>query len=188
MSAAAPTLTLDVRELVLRVAAGAVGAGEHPPNSNAGPYVERVQRSTGNRPPDPWCASWVSLIGRTALGRSWPVPNTAGVMVIADWAKRVGCRYLVTGSGQGVPKAGDLYLLWNARRNRWAHVGFIVRVVDPAANPLRVLVRDGNTTWAGAANPELDRDGWLVAEKMRTLTANDRLVRWVERYAAVPPP
>lgn len=176
-----PSLVIPVTDLVLRVASATVGAGEHPPNSNAGPYVERVQRRTGNRPPDPWCASYVTDIGMHALGDAWPVARTASVVAMCTWAERERCRFLVTGTNRGVPQPGDIYALWNVRLNRWAHVGFVVQRDE--RNPLRVLVRDGNTSMAGVADPALDRDGWLVAEKWRTLTSRDRLIRWVDVYA-----
>jgi len=173
-------IVVPVVELVLRVAQATVGAGEYPPSTNRGPYVERVQRRTGNKPPDPWCASYVTDVGVHALGSDWPVVHSASVMAICAWALKHKCRYLVTGNEQGVPQRGDLYALYNVRLKRWAHIGFVLNV--DASNALRVEVIDGNTSKAGVADPSLDRDGWLVAQKWRTLTGADRLIRWRQRF------
>jgi hypothetical protein len=171
-------VALSPVELLLRVSAATVGAGEFPPNSNAGPYVQRVQRSTGNRPPDPWCASYVTDVGLQALGTLWPVRRSASVVQLCEWAKAQGCRYIPGTLGVGVPQPGDLYALWYPKLGRWAHVGIVLSV---EAGTLRVQVRDGNTSSPGATpNAALDRDGWLVAEKRRTLTRQDRLIRWWE--------
>jgi hypothetical protein len=179
----APLVSLTPVELLLRVSAATVGAGEYPPSSNAGPYVERVQRRTGNRPPDPWCASWVSDVGHHALGSLWPVRNTASVVQMCDWAKARGCRYIPGATGRGAPQLGDIYALWYPKLGRWAHVGIVVGVTP---GTLRIVARDGNTSGPGMAGPALDREGWLVAEKPRTLTREDRLIRWVEALPAGP--
>jgi len=172
------TVTFGAIDMVLRVSAASVGAGEQPPGSNGGPYVKRVLAATGNKEGDPWCASQFSQWGSLALGDKWPVPMSASVMTVAAWAEKVGVRHVPTTTGDGVPRIGDGYVMWNVKRGRWAHIGLIIGT-DPK-NPLRVQVRDGNTSLPADQNPETNREGWLVAEKWRVLTPKDRLVRWVD--------
>ena len=154
-------------ELVLRVARATVGACEQPPNSNAGPFVERVLRTTGNKAGDPWCAAWVTMIGVTALGEAWPVKKTASVQQMAEWAEKARCRFVAAKSPAQV---GDLFCLYYPKLKRWAHVG-IVTAVEKDGKTIKTV--EGNTSGSGS------REGWLVAEKTRTLTEADRLIRWV---------
>lgn len=161
-------LTLSPIELVLRVSAATVGAGETPPGTNAGPFVERVLGTTGNRAGDPWCAAWVAMVGRTALGDAWPVVRSASCVAIAEWAAAQQCRYVA----QRVPaQVGDLFLLHYPALQRFAHVGLVIGV---GADGRTITTREGNTSGAGS------REGWLVAERQRVLTPQDRLVRWVD--------
>lgn len=151
------------RDIVLRVADGSIGASELPANTNAGPYVERCQKVTGNKKGDAWCASWVARIGVAALGKLWPVLRTGGCLELGRWA-----------AGRGVlretPEPGDVFLLWYDSKGRFAHTGFVVR-----QNP------DGSwTTYEGNTNDEGSREGYVVAEKQRRFKPTDRFVRWTE--------
>ena len=151
-------------ELVLRVASATVGASEVPAATNTGPYVERLLAGTQTPKGSPWCAAWVTDIGVAALGAAWPVPHTASVQAMADWANAHGCRYT---SGARV---GDLFVLYFPTLKRYAHVGLVVAVnVDGS-----IETTEGNTSGAG------ERDGWLVARKTRRLGRQDRLIRWVD--------
>lgn len=165
------TVTLDAVDLVLRVAHATLGAAESPPNTNAGPYVERILKTTGNRKGDPWCAAWVANIGVTALRAAWPVPRTASCQALADWARKEKVRFLATAGAQ----PGDLFLLWYPKLNRFAHVGFVQSVNKDGS----IVTLEGNTSLPGDNNPATSREGWLVASKTRRLQANDRLIRWV---------
>jgi hypothetical protein len=171
------TVTLDMIDLMLRVSAASIGAGEYPPNTNAGPYVKVVLAATGNKEGDPWCASQFNRWGKLALGDAWPVPMSASVMAVSAWAEREKVRY-VPSTGEHRARVGDGYVMWNKKLGRWAHIGLVVKVDD--ANPLRVFVRDGNTALPHDENAATAREGWLVAEKWRTLTDKDRLIRWVD--------
>lgn len=158
-------VTLSEVELVLRVASAALGASEVPANTNAGPFVERVLLGTHTPKGNPWCAAWVSDVGRIALGAAWPVPVTASVAEIAEWAKLKGHRY-----GPSIAEKGDLFALWVPSLKRYAHVGFVLSV-EPDG---RIQTLEGNTSGAG------ERDGWMVASKTRTLGKLDRVIRWVD--------
>lgn len=155
-------ITISPIDLVLRVSAKSEGASEHPPNSNAGPYVERVQKVTGNRKGDPWCASEVADTGRIALGKDWPLPLTGGCQVLADYAKAKGVRFLK-------PERGDVFLIWHPELGRFAHAGFCV---DPLAGELW-RTHEGNTSGGGS------REGWMKAQRERRFKPEDRFVRWV---------
>ena len=161
-------------ELLLRVSAASVGAGEQPPNTNSGPYVKRVLARTGNKERDPWCASQVTDWGVLALGNQWPVARSASVVTIVEWAKAHGCLRVPNWIDDGVPRIGDLYAVWYAKKNRFAHIGLIIDVGEA----FTVEVRDGNTSSPHDTDPARQREGWLVAEKPRVLTLKDRLIRW----------
>jgi hypothetical protein len=163
-------ITLDATELVLRVARATVGAAESPPNSNAGPFVQACQRVTGNKPPDPWCASYVNRMGRTALHKQWPVFNSASCQQIAAWAVRTGCLL-----DAGTPaEPGDLFVVYYAKLKRFAHIGFVDTVQGQTVQTI-----EGNTSQPGDNDPKTAREGWLVASKPRVLAPRDRLIRWV---------
>ncbi len=166
----APVITLSAVDLVLRVAGAAEGACESPPNTNAGPYVARVLQRTKTPIGSPWCAAFVADIGVQALGEAWPMVRSASVQQCCEWAESKGVRYVPKATGKGVPQVGDCFALWFPSLNRWAHIGFVTRVVKGTT----VETIEGNTSGAGS------RDGWLVARRTRTLTAADRLIRWAE--------
>jgi hypothetical protein len=150
-------------DMVIRVASATLGASEVPAKSNRGPYVERVLAGTHTPAGKPWCAAWVTDVGTSALGQTWPVPRTASVQAMAEWAESKGVRYV------SKPKIGDLFCLWFPELNRYAHVGLVTGLVGG-----KIVTVEGNTSGAG------ERDGWLVASKTRTLGKMDRLIRWVE--------
>lgn len=168
------TVTLSSVDLLLRVSAATVGAGELPVGTNAGPYVERVLKRTGLGKGFPWCAAQIADWGVSALGEDWPVERTASCVQLAAWARAKRCLFPVTLEGDGTPLPGDIYLQYHAKRGRFAHTGLIVA----HEGDWRVRVRDGNTTSANGGDPERQREGWGVVEKTRTLTARDALIRW----------
>lgn len=148
-------------DLVLRVAAATEGAVESPPNSNAGPYVERVLKRTGLGKGHPWCAAWVADVGRLALGADWPLPMTASCYHLGEHARTKGA--LVT-----TPDAGDVFLVYFPTLKRFAHTGLVTEVL--ADGSVRTI--EGNTNDGGS------RDGWGVFRRTRRLGPNDRCIRW----------
>ena len=165
-------MTIDPIDLVLRVAQATLGAGESPPGTNAGPYVERVLKRVGFGKGAPWCAAWVSDVGALALGPQWPVKPSASVVAICEWAKAAKCRH----GAVATPAArGDLFALWYPKLGRFAHIGLVVSV---STDGRTVETLEGNTSGAG------ERDGWLVWSKTRTLTRKDCLIRWADAGAA----
>jgi len=173
-------ISLTPIELLLRVSAASVGAGEVG-GPNAGPYVERVQRRTGNTRGAAWCCSqgidWLVL----ALAAQCPaIPKSGRVQDIVDWAGRVGCRYIPGNTEKGRPRVGDLYAINDpAKEGHFHHIGLIIAL---GAKWNQVDVRDGNTTDPKLhnVNTQNDREGWLVVDKPRVITPKYRLLRWVE--------
>lgn len=135
---------------------------EVPLGSNRGTEIDYFIRECGLEPKGayPWCAAFVGQIGRQALGHRWPVPRTAGVAAIATWAEKGG--YLETSAA-----VGDLFIVWHAELDRFAHVGFVVSLEDGKVGTI-----EGNTSGGGS------REGWGVFARARTLAAKDRCIRW----------
>jgi hypothetical protein len=118
---------------------------------NNGPWVEAIQRVTGNKKGDPWCASFVCFVLTLSNRGKNPLPTTASCEEIHKWAKKYG--KIVS-----EPREGDVFLVLNA--DDWAHhTGFCT---GPAANGL-VPTIEGNTNVDGS------RDGYGVFERQRKL-------------------
>jgi hypothetical protein len=159
-------MTFTPIDVVLRVAQATLGASEVPANTNAGPFVARCLQTTGLPVGHPWCAAWTTMIGTTALGAEWPVLASASVQQQVDWAAKRQVRRVAT---ETPAQPGDLFALYYPALKRWAHIGFVWTV---AADGTTVTTLEGNTSGTGS------REGWLVASKTRTLTKQDRLIRW----------
>lgn len=127
-----------------------LGIAEEPPGSNAGNEIEAIQRFTGNRKGDPWCASAVAFVGGSMLESAWPVPKTASCDVILEWARAKG--RLVDR-----PSFGALFLVMKSDKDA-THVG-AVEAVNPdgsfktiegnAADPTKPATREGVGAFAG---------------------------------------
>lgn len=154
-------ITLSPVELLIKIASASVGACESPPNTNAGPYVERVLARTGTPKGSPWCAAQVTDWGVIALGEAWPVARSAYVPTIAAWADKMHCLHTT-------PQRGDLFVLWFEKLQRFAHIGLVTDVRPDGS----IATIEGNTSGAGS------REGWMVGARVRTLTPQDRVIRW----------
>mgnify|MGYP001434088626 FL=1 len=148
-------------DLLILLARATVGASEVPPNTNSGPFVERCQKVTGNKKGDPWCASFIAMLGQLAFGAAWPLPLTGGCQALHDAA-------LAKNLIQVSPVRGDLFLVWHAELSRFAHVGLVTG--EPIGNTAPTI--SGNTSGGGS------REGWLVGERVWTFTGKDRFIRW----------
>lgn len=160
-------LTVDAVDLFLRVLAGKEGAGESPPGTNRGPYVERLQKRCGGNPGDPWCADEMADTGALSLGPLWPVPLTGSCQALADFFKTKKVLY-------ATPQRGDFWLRWDAKLGRFSHTGAVLRLVD--ANTIEVQA--GNTVRPG--QPGDIREGWLNWRRTEPINPKDRFGRWVE--------
>ena len=79
--------TATAIELVLACTRALDFVREEPPNTNAGQAVEAIQKATGNKRGDPWCASYVAKCGTAALGLQWPLKLTGSVAALAKEAE-----------------------------------------------------------------------------------------------------
>lgn len=140
-----------------------VGVVEQPKNSNRGPHIDYWVRETGLDPAGghPWCAAYVHQVGRQALGYRWPCPRTASVMTLVAWAAAKPGVLVQT------PSVGDLFVLWNEKLNRFAHVGIVTG-----------LSTDGYDTIEGNTNDGGSRDGFGCFARRRALHPRDRFIHW----------
>lgn len=164
------TYTLDVIDLVLRVASKSTGACESPPASNAGPYVERILKRCGLGKGYPWCAADVSDTGAIALGKHWPLPITASCVALGEFASK---HHVLAET----PMRGDVFLIWEHVQGVWrfGHTGFIIDVQQG----LTCSTHEGNTSGGGS------REGWLAADRIRTFGPKDRYIRWVDLLLSI---
>lgn len=154
--------------------------------ANKGQFVEAVLKHAGLAPGNPWCAALVSYVGFRSFmlinpktrerKSSWPLPNTGGCVVLAEFAaaKNVLMKR---------PQRGDVFLKWHPELKRFAHAGAVDQVIDG----LDCMTFEGNTTFdkddprtpKRPANAQQDeREGWGCAYKHRPFTSKDRFIRW----------
>lgn len=161
----------DPVETVLDVASSFSAVREEPGRPNRGPAIDAFNYLTipdGRAYPmgmraAPWCASFVSTVGRLALGAAWPVEVTPSVQKMVDWAIASS----VWHGGGSAPEVGDLFALYYPHLSRHGHVGF-VRSVDGA----RFRTVEGNTS------PGASREGFGVFELERETGEHVGFVRW----------
>lgn len=162
-----PEVGPHVAKLVLQEAHHYLGVQETPRSSNRGVEIDYWLTQTFTTVPKaqrlgaPWCQAWAWCMGQQALGYRWPVPRTASVQAVYQWAETARCL-------AEQPREGDLFLLWHAGLNRYAHIGFVTQVLPTGA--FKSL--EGNT------NPGGSRDGWGVYERERGPGGKMAFVRW----------
>lgn len=152
----APVYTV---EMVLRIARGYDWVREVGGN-NKGEVVEHILRSVGLKPGQPWCAAFVSMVGRVAFGDDWPLPNVGGCYTLGEAAAKKEILYKF-------PAPGAVFLLWSQSKGRFHHTGF----VDKSS-------RNGWWTVEGNTNEEGSVDGDGVERKVRDFDPRDRFVYW----------
>jgi hypothetical protein len=137
-----------MKELVVPTAEQFVGWVKETTGANDGPWVEAIQRITGNKKGDPWCASFVAFVLNIAYKGKNPLPNTASCDVLLHTARR-------TGRITTEPAPGDLFLVMKDP-NDAIHTGIVT-----AVSPVAVKTIEGNTNSGGA------REGWGVFARER---------------------
>ena len=112
---------------------------------NDGPWVEAIQRTTGNKKGDPWCASFVNWVLDIAYRDMNPLPATASCDVLLEFARK---NQLLTST----PQPGDVFLVMKTK-NDAIHTGIVnevkadtVKTIEGNTN--REGAREGNGVWA----------------------------------------
>jgi hypothetical protein len=121
-------------------------------NQNDGAWVEAIQRVTGNKKGDAWCASYVSVVLALYYGgpKKTPLPMTASCDVLLEHARKK--KWLTH-----VPQADDVFLVMKSPTDA-IHTGFVTSV-----DPTGIGTIEGNT------NDDGSRDGYGVFERRRAL-------------------
>jgi hypothetical protein len=123
---------------------------------NDGPWVEAIQRTTGNKRGDPWCASFVNFVLDIAYKDQNPLPATASCDMLLAHAQR---HNLLTTT----PVPGDVFLVMrDGSKTDAVHTGIVTDVLPThvktiEGNTNREGAREGNGVWAR----ERRRDGLL---------------------------
>jgi len=115
---------------------------------NDGPHVEAIQRVTGNKRGDPWCASFSTFVLDIAYRGKNPLARSASCDVLLEDARKKG--WLVT-----TPEVGDLFLVMRNPKDA-VHVGIVT-----AVNKTKISTIEGNSNAGGS------REGWGVVARMR---------------------
>lgn len=145
-----------MKGLALSVAQMMTGWVKEATGANDGPWVEAIQRVTGNKKGDPWCASFVAFCLGMAFKGKAPLPVTASCDELLAFARR---------TGRLIPakevEPGDVFLVMAPGSETDAiHTGFVLAFnlgVDS------VMTIEGNTNAGGS------RDGWGVFQRQRPL-------------------
>lgn len=147
-------------DVVLRFATSQLYVREIGPN--AGQPIEEYQRITGNSKGDPWCASFVSWCGKSALEDQWPIVLSGGCQVLYEDAKKKG---LIVDA----PRRGDVFLLWYPSLGRYAHTGLVEAAVGKS-----IVTIEGN------GNPAGGREGYGCFRRKRTVDEHMAFIRWTK--------
>lgn len=142
---------------------------ESPAASNAGSWVEAIQRWAGGWKGDAWCAALVYVVGSfgcAAVGKRWPLPRTTRCQALYDYAK---AHALIAET----PSVGDVYLLLDDA-GRAHHAGFVTDL----PTDLTFDETSGNTS--DPTKPP-SREGWGVFPHRRaTVRTKYVFVHWQE--------
>lgn len=146
-------------ELVIRLAKSYLWVREEG-GSNRGQAVEYILSRVHLTEGRPWCAAFVSMIGRDAFDKDWPLPMTGGVQALADAAAKKEMLYKV-------PAPGAIFCLWSRSEERFHHTGFVIK-----------STRNGWATIEGNTNIDGSAEGIGVFERERDFGVGDRFIYW----------
>lgn len=134
-----------MKSQVVPVAELFVGWVRETTGKNDGPWVEAIQRTTGNKKGDPWCASFVNWVLDIAYRDMNPLPATASCDVLLEFARK---NQLLTNT----PQPGDVFLVMRTKHDA-IHTGIVTEVKADTVktiegNTNREGAREGNGVWA----------------------------------------
>lgn len=161
---------LDLPLLTLHEAKAFIGIEEE--GDNRGPAVEFFQMHGEIDPGQPWCAAFTNGCIHTACAKqNRRSPFEGGeirwegfVQDYVEWAEEHGA--IIDPPGV---EPGDLFALYHAGLERFAHIGF---VYDPPRDSARYSTVEANTGNGG------EREGYKVASRIRRLTDGTVFIRW----------
>lgn len=130
-------------------------------NHNDGPWVEAIQRVTGNARGDPWCASFVAFVLDIAYQGKNPLRRTASCDLLLADARAKG--WVVD-----KPGAGDVFLVLRTPTDA-VHTGFV-----------RAAGRSSIATVEGNSNDDGSREGWGVVKRPARKIAGLAFIRLPE--------
>lgn len=140
-----------MKHRVVPVAELFVGWVRETTGKNDGPWVEAIQRTTGNKKGDPWCASFVNFVLDIAYRDLNPLPATASCDDLLAFARK---NNLLTTT----PQPGDVFLVMKTKTDA-THTGIITEVLSD-----RIRTIEGNTNREGAR----EGNGVWARERLRT--------------------
>lgn len=150
-----------------------LGTMEKGKNTDNGGPIDTFLEHAGRSPGDPWCAAFISYLGRDmGFPKSAYVPHfidtakwdTLYLLKIKNIRRELGVRLVL----QLPIVAGTLFTLYYPSLGRDGHIGIIVGMEDGYLKTL-----EGNTNAAGG------REGVTVAYKKRRIEQISHLIKWV---------
>lgn len=133
-----------MRARVVPVANLFVGWVREASGANDGPWVEAIQRLTGNRRGDAWCASFVCMVLDISYRGKNPLPRSASCDVLLTAARTRGWLF-------EEPEPGDIFLVMRTKSDA-VHTGVVV-----ATSGLAIKSVEGN---ASDPSKPATREGW----------------------------
>lgn len=130
-------------------------------NHNDGPWVEAIQRVTGNQKGDAWCASFVTFVLDIAYRGQNPLRRTASCDQLLADARAKG--WVVD-----APQVGDVFLVMRSPTDA-IHTGLV-----------RGVGRQSVATIEGNSNDDGSREGWGVVKRPARKTAGLVFIRLPE--------
>jgi len=147
-----------VKSRVIPTAQQFVGWVRELTKQNDGPWVEAIQRVTGNKKGDPWCASFVTFCLDIAYRGKNPLRRTASCDLFLQDARAKG--WLTN-----TPAPGDVFLVMKSTDDA-VHTGFVTAVGKTSFKSI-----EGNTNDGGS------RDGWGVFARNTRSIAECQFIR-----------
>ena len=134
-----------MKSKIVPVAELFVGWVRETTGANDGPWVEAIQRTTGNKKGDAWCASFVNFVIDISFKDQNPLPCTASCDVLLEFARK---HNLLTTD----PIPGDVFLVMKTPADA-THTGIVAEVGKDSiktieGNTNREGAREGNGVWA----------------------------------------
>lgn len=137
---------------------------------NDGEFVKWVLHETGNEKGAAWCAAMQVKALRSVIRDKMPIPKSAEVKQITDWASKKQCLI-------AEPVRGAMMAFWHqkdSRGPRFAHIGCVIEVLGQ--NTVRTV--EGNTSPGVRPGGKVVREGNGCYEKIREIEISDAFVYW----------